>query len=64
MADFPPQVCDKMAVKVGNEALAEDCRPLAVTDAPVLGVLIVGSLLLLPDLLAIEIFGAASASGG
>ena len=51
------QTCDDQVARVGNAALVKSCRPMAVTDAPVLTLLIVAGLLLWPELAALEIFG-------
>jgi len=52
--------CDDQVARVGRLALVQSCRPLSVTDPPVLAMLIAAGLLLFslfPDLSALEIFG-------
>ena len=51
------QTCDDQVAEVGRLALVKSCRPMTVTDAPVLALLIVTGLLLWPELAALEIFG-------
>lgn len=53
-------VCDDQVAEVGSAALVQSCRPLSVTDPPILAMLIAAGVLLfslLPDLSALEIFG-------
>ncbi len=49
--------CDDSIARVGGAALVRACRPLSITDAPTLAVLVVVGILLLPDLSALEIPG-------
>lgn len=51
------QTCDDQVAEVGRAALVKSCRPMTVTDAPILALLIVAGLLLWPELAALEIFG-------
>lgn len=51
------QVCQQEVVTIGDSPVAEVCRPLAVTDAPVLLVVLLSLLLLLPDLKTFKIAG-------
>jgi hypothetical protein len=50
-------VCDDEIARVGSTALVKTCRPLAITDAPMLAVLVIVGILLFPDLSALEIPG-------
>ena len=49
--------CDDEVARVGSVALATSCRPLSITDAPTLALVVAAFLLLLPDLTALEIPG-------
>lgn len=52
--------CDDQVARVGSAALVQSCRPLSVTDAPILAMLVAAGLLLfsvIPDLSALEVFG-------
>jgi hypothetical protein len=49
--------CDDEVARVGNKALVQFCRPLSITDPPLLALLVVAGALLLPDLSALEIPG-------
>lgn len=51
-------ICDDQVARVGNTALVRSCRPLSVTDAPMLAILVIAGVLLLPtDLSVLEIPG-------
>jgi hypothetical protein len=52
-----PHVCDDEIARVGTTPLVESCRPLTMTDAPALAVLIIVGVLLLPELSVLEIPG-------
>jgi hypothetical protein len=52
--------CDDQVARVGRLALVRSCRPLSVTDPPVLAMLIAAGVLLFslfPDVSALEVFG-------
>lgn len=49
--------CDDEVARVGSAALATSCRPLSISDAPTLALLVGAGALLLPDLTALEIPG-------
>ena len=51
------RTCDEDVARVGSTALVKACRPLTITDGPILAVLIIVGILLLPDLSALEIPG-------
>lgn len=51
------RTCQVLVARVGTAPLASSCRPLSVTDAPMLAVLIVVGILLIPELSALEIPG-------
>jgi hypothetical protein len=51
------QTCDDQIARVGGAGLVRSCRPLSITDAPALAILVVAGIFLLPDLSALEIFG-------
>lgn len=51
------RACGDLVARVGSAPLVPSCRPLSVTDAPMLAVLIVAAVLLLPELSALEIPG-------
>lgn len=52
-----PHVCDDEIARVGTTPLVTSCRPLTVTDAPMLAVLIIVGILLLPEITVLEIPG-------
>jgi hypothetical protein len=49
--------CDDEVARVGSTALAKSCRPLSLSDAPTLALLVVALVLLIPDVSALEIPG-------
>lgn len=49
--------CDDQVARVGSAALATSCKPLSISDAPTLALLVAACVLLLPDLSAVEIPG-------
>lgn len=51
------RTCDDQIARVGGAALARSCRPLSITDAPTLALLVGAAVLLFPDLSALEIPG-------
>lgn len=51
------QACDDQIARVGRVALMRSCKPLSVTDAPALALLVSAGVLLIPDLSALEIAG-------
>lgn len=50
-------ICDDQVARVGGAALVRSCRPLSITDAPMLALLVGAGVLLLPDVSALEIPG-------
>ena len=51
------RTCDDLVARVGTAPLVSSCRPLSVTDAPMIVILIVVGILLFPELSALEIPG-------
>jgi hypothetical protein len=51
------KTCDDQIARVGTVALPRSCRPLSITDAPTLALLVGAGILLFPDLSALEITG-------
>jgi hypothetical protein len=51
------RVCEDIVARVGTKATVLSCRPLDVTDAPVIFVLILALLCILPDMQRIGIAG-------
>lgn len=49
--------CDDQVARVGGAALVRSCRPLSITDAPTLALLVGAGVLLFADLSALEIPG-------
>lgn len=49
--------CEDFVARVGKMPLATSCRPLSVTDGPMIALLIVIGILLLPEVSALEIPG-------
>ena len=51
------RVCDDIVARVGTQPTVRSCRPLEVTDAPVILILILALGLILPDVQKITIAG-------
>lgn len=49
--------CEDLVARVGRAPLATSCRPLSVTDGPIIALLVVAGVLLLPEVSVLEIPG-------